>query len=186
MCKGCVSQCSSSRGLNQPCKNSNNSYLNPYATSASTFGSGATTSHSHHNQTSSAGNQAAYAAYSAGYNCAGFTAGSTQGFTSSQQGLDYTGYSNPYSSHQAAAAASQYASYYAQNYSSQYVSGGSSSSSGSATYQLPTSSIPHTPTLTVPVQGRLKGRANQVAAMGASSRGRQIELDLIKCSLDVI
>nr|CAD7454872.1 unnamed protein product [Timema tahoe] len=143
-----VNQCSSSRGLNQPCKNSNNSYLNPYATSATTFGSGATTSHSHHNQTSSAGSQAAYAAYSAGYNCAGFTAGSTQGFTSSQQGLDYTGYSNPYSSHQAAAAASQYASYYAQNYSSQYVSGGSSSSSGSATYQLPTSSIPHTPTLT--------------------------------------
>nr|CAD7408179.1 unnamed protein product [Timema cristinae] len=145
---GGVSQCSSSRGLNQPCKNSNNSYLNPYATSASTFGSGATTSHSHPNQTSSAGSQAAYAAYSAGYNCAGFTAGSTQGFSSSQQGLDYTGYSNPYSSHQAAAAASQYASYYAQNYSSQYVSGGSSSSSGSATYQLPTSSIPHTPTLT--------------------------------------
>ncbi|XP_021918340.1 eyes absent homolog 2 isoform X3 [Zootermopsis nevadensis] len=131
------------RGLNQQCKGSaSNSYLSPYATSSTAFGSSSGSSSHHSGQSGvSAGQTASYASYGAGYNCtasaaAGFSAGS-QNFPSSQQkyeyylqSLDYGGYGNTYAGHQvAAAAASQYASYYAQSYSPYAVSGSTSSGS---------------------------------------------------------
>jgi len=78
------------RGLNQQCKSSaSNSYLSPYATSSTAFGSSSGSS-SHHGAQSgaSSGQTASYASYGAGYNCtastaAGFAAGS-QAFPSQQ------------------------------------------------------------------------------------------------------
>ncbi|XP_063218409.1 eyes absent homolog 2 [Bacillus rossius redtenbacheri] len=145
-----------SRGLAQQCKaQTGGSCLNQYAGSSSTFGGGsggggggagsscAVAAQQAHQ---SAGDQAAaaYAAYTAQYNCPSAGAGfpPAQGF--SQQGLDYSAYGNPYSGHQAA----PYAGYYSQSYSSPYMSGGSSSSSGSAlpsSYQL--AGLTHTPAL---------------------------------------
>ncbi|GFG38936.1 hypothetical protein Cfor_10224 [Coptotermes formosanus] len=129
------------RGLNQQCKSStSSSYLSPYATSSTAFGSSSGSSSHHSGQSgASSGQTASYASYGAGYNCTastatGFTAGS-QAFPSQQKQeyLEYGGYSNAYAGHQvAAAAASQYASYYAQSYSPYAVSGSTGSSSTGA------------------------------------------------------
>jgi len=130
------------RGLNQQCKSSaSNSYLNPYATSSTAFGSSSGSSSHHSGQSgASSGQTASYASYGAGYNCTASTATSfaagSQAFPSQQQKqeyLEYGGYSNAYAGHQAAAAAaSQYASYYAQSYSPYAVSGSAGSSSTGA------------------------------------------------------
>ena len=82
--------CSGARGLNQQCKSSaSNSYLSPYATSSTAFGSSSGGSSHHSGQSgASSGQTASYASYGAGYNCTastatGFAAGS-QAFPSQQ------------------------------------------------------------------------------------------------------
>jgi hypothetical protein len=82
--------CQGARGLNQQCKSStSSSYLSPYATSSTAFGSSSGSSSHHSGQSgASSGQTASYASYGAGYNCTastatGFTAGS-QAFPSQQ------------------------------------------------------------------------------------------------------
>ena len=82
--------CWGARGLNQQCKSSaSNSYLSPYATSSTAFGSSSGSSSHHSGQSgASSGQTASYASYGAGYNCTastatGFAAGS-QAFPSQQ------------------------------------------------------------------------------------------------------
>jgi len=82
--------CWGARGLNQQCKSSaSNSYLSPYATSSTAFGSSSGSSSHHSGQSgASSGQTASYTSYGAGYNCTastatGFAAGS-QAFPSQQ------------------------------------------------------------------------------------------------------
>ncbi|PSN54252.1 Eyes absent 1 [Blattella germanica] len=193
---------SGSRGLNQQCKgSSSNSYLSPYATSSTAFGSSTGGSSHHSGQGGAATGQASsYASYGAGYNCTASSAGgfssASQGFPSTQQvscsqqyeyylqSLDYSGYGNTYTGHQAAAAAaaSQYASYYAQSYSPYAVSGSTSGGSAGAgvtasNYQL-TSGVPHNSALPesngpgVSGSGRRTREGSGGEGASRSSRGR--------------
>ena len=82
--------CWGARGLNQQCKGSaSNSYLSPYATSSTAFGSSSGSSSHHSGQSgASSGQTASYASYGAGYNCTASTATSfaagSQAFPSQQ------------------------------------------------------------------------------------------------------
>ena len=76
--------CQGARGLNQQCKSTtSNSYLSPYATSSTAFGSSSGSSSHHSGQSgASSGQTASYASYGAGYNC---TASTATGFTAGAQ-----------------------------------------------------------------------------------------------------
>lgn len=76
--------CQGARGLNQQCKSSaSSSYLSPYATSSTAFGSSSGSSSHHSGQSGASSAQtASYASYGAGYNC---TASTATGFTSGSQ-----------------------------------------------------------------------------------------------------